>query len=291
MVGLQTKYGLGHHAIDQNLAYLTPLLAVSFVGRFLYLLVIFFTKLGICTFYLRVFQDSRSKLFIRLTIAFLVVTEIPLLLLVLLACIPIQGSWDLKPAKCMDFSVSAYITAAFHITTDIMLIAFVIPRVGKQQVPLSSSFIYSRDSLMIFNTVALQMNRRQKGALLAVVSLGILVIVASIIRCVLIIQLPVIDFQCKFSLFRLSMPVFLTFERAQQLTQMVSIFQGMHLQAQPGHLSRCKPDSSAPLLLAFGRFSANWSRISCLQYPRPHLDPHMDETEQKSVSIPGGYLR
>ena len=129
MICLQTKYGLGHDTIDRN--QITPFLFLSFISQFPYILVIFFTKMGICAFYLRIFQDPRSKLLIRLIIAFLVATEIPVSLLALLQCMPIQGFWDFKPAKCTAFSIVAYVMAAFHIFTDIILMVFVIPRVGK----------------------------------------------------------------------------------------------------------------------------------------------------------------
>ena len=67
---LQTNYGFRHHTMLQSLA-LIPFFKVSFASRILYQLVLWFTKMGVCIFYRRVFQDTKSKLFINLALGFL----------------------------------------------------------------------------------------------------------------------------------------------------------------------------------------------------------------------------
>lgn len=131
LICVQTKYGSGHHAIDQRLSDLPPLFKISFVLRILYPLVLCFTKLGICTLYRHVFQDPRSRLYINLMIGVMVISGIIFVLLVLLQCVPIESNWNLQPGKCMAYGISVYATGIFSIVSDVMLIVFVVPRIGE----------------------------------------------------------------------------------------------------------------------------------------------------------------
>lgn len=128
---LSTKYGLGHHVIDQSPSDLVLFLKTGFALRLLYQLTLWFTKMGICIFYRRVFQDRQSKLYINLIIGFLFLSGIPIVLLVLFECIPIQTVWNLESGKCISYNVSVYLSAICNIVADIVVMAFAIPRVGK----------------------------------------------------------------------------------------------------------------------------------------------------------------
>jgi hypothetical protein len=133
---LETNYDFRHHAMLQSLA-LIPFFKVSFASRILYQLVLWFTKMDVCIFYRRVFQDTKSKLFINLALGFLVATGILIMLLNLLQYIPIEGNWNLKPGKCMPYLIYVYVTSICNILADIVLLAFAIPHISKS-FPLST---------------------------------------------------------------------------------------------------------------------------------------------------------
>jgi hypothetical protein len=127
--------GLGHHSIYQNPTDTAPFLKLGFADRILYQLVLWFTQMGLCVFYRPVFQDNRSIQYINWTIGFLAASEVTILVLVIIQCVPIEGSWSLQftaiEAKCMQLSVSVYVSAVCNIVADIVLVAFAVPRVRK----------------------------------------------------------------------------------------------------------------------------------------------------------------
>ncbi|KAE9365028.1 hypothetical protein N431DRAFT_305398, partial [Stipitochalara longipes BDJ] len=174
IICLQTKWGFGHHSIFQNPSDRRPFLLASYVDRILYQLTLCLTKIGLSVFYRRVFDDDRSKRLMNWTISFLVLSEIVILALAIFQCFPIEDSWSLQleviKVQCMPFSVMVYVSAVCNIVADTVLVAFAVPRV-----------------------LPLTMPRGQKVALLIVVSLGILVIVAAIARCIFVIKLPLDD--------------------------------------------------------------------------------------------------
>ncbi len=64
---------------------------LGFASRELYQVCLGTTKLGICTFYLRIFQDRVSKVIIRSTMFFIVIFTLGLSLGIFFQCEPISG--------------------------------------------------------------------------------------------------------------------------------------------------------------------------------------------------------
>lgn len=81
-------------------------------------------------------------------------------------CTPVSDAWDFARPNCKPANPSVIANTVCNIVADIWIMVFVIPRV-----------------------MPLQMPRRQKVSLLVVVSLGVLVIAASMVRCLLVTKL------------------------------------------------------------------------------------------------------
>lgn len=160
--GLFVPFGLGRHVIYNNPALIIPSLKVAFVGRIVYQLVLCFTKLGICLFYLRVFQDKRSKYIVYIIAAFTIISTLIIEVVFIFQCNPVSDAWRFIKPNCKPGPPSMIANTVCSVVADICIMAFVIPRV-----------------------LPLQMAPRQKASLLGVVSLGVLVIAASVVRCYL----------------------------------------------------------------------------------------------------------
>ena len=134
---LFTCYGMGHHEQFNPPSDIIPTMKLAYSSRLIYQLVLFFTKLGLCFFYLRIFQDRKSKHLIYTIVAFLVITFIPIELIVIFQCRPVYGAWSLQPAKCIDNNPGIYASAAFNIFADAMMMGFVLPRISTPLLPSS----------------------------------------------------------------------------------------------------------------------------------------------------------
>ncbi|KAE9364430.1 hypothetical protein N431DRAFT_563737 [Stipitochalara longipes BDJ] len=162
---LFVKFGTGHHSSLQTLSDVLATLKLAFASRVVYQFVICTTKLGICTFYLRVFQDKRSKMLIYSLLGFIIITALVIELAFIFACKPVSGAWAI-PQTCASPFASFYANTITSVMADVALMVFVIPRV-----------------------LPLQMALKQKIILLCVVSLGVLIIIAACIRLDRIVKL------------------------------------------------------------------------------------------------------
>ncbi|KAH6665666.1 hypothetical protein B0J14DRAFT_209952 [Halenospora varia] len=156
---LLTRFGVGHHSIFSSVDDIISILKLAFASQLIYQFVLAVTKVGICLFYLRIFNDRTSKLSVYGLIAFVVLTFLPVQFAVVFRCHPVSDAWTIVSPNCGLQNPIVYASAACNIVADIMLMAFVIPRF-----------------------LPLQMARRQKISLICIVSLGVLVIIAAITR-------------------------------------------------------------------------------------------------------------
>ncbi|KUJ17544.1 uncharacterized protein LY89DRAFT_584744, partial [Mollisia scopiformis] len=163
---LLIPFGGGHHAIFQKPSQITPTLKIAFIGRLIYQFVLCLTKLGICLFYLRVFQDKASKRQVYMIAAFTIISALVIEIEFVFQCNPVSDAWNFVNPNCKATNPSVVTNCVCNIIADVWIMAFVIPRV-----------------------LPLQMARRQKFSLLGVVSLGMLVIAASIVRCILVLMI------------------------------------------------------------------------------------------------------
>lgn len=192
---VSVKYGAGRH---QEWASLSQALSASkfgIVSILVYQVVGSVTKVGISAFYLRVFQDRTSKILCYGMIGVVFLYTIPLELVVVLSCKPVEALWNflITNAKCLDRHPGIYSYAILNILVDVLLMVFIVVKLGAFR-----RIIYNSLQVIDRVSVPLQMPRRQKISLLAIVSLGVLVIVASIIRLTRVLDVfDGNDYPCK----------------------------------------------------------------------------------------------
>ncbi|OHE96329.1 integral membrane protein [Colletotrichum orchidophilum] len=148
-----------------------PYIMRTYLGLIYYQITLVFTKLSILALYLRVFASSsprpRDRLIARAAVAFVLFYTFPLLLMSFLQCNPVQGQFFSHPTQvCFRFPDLLIASASLHSATDAWLVAMVVPFIARLDLP-----------------------RRQKIALACVMSLGVLVIVASMVRLQLSLHL------------------------------------------------------------------------------------------------------
>jgi hypothetical protein len=184
---LFVKFGSGHHSFLQTPPDVIATLKLAFISRIIYQFVICITKLGICTFYMRVFQDRQSKMVIYSLLGFITITALVIELAFLFSCKPVSGAWAIPPT-CASPRASFYANTITGVIADVALMVFVIPRVC-----MSENSADTNCSVLCYllkqTSVPLQLPLKQKIILLGVVSLGLLIIVAACIRLDRIIML------------------------------------------------------------------------------------------------------
>ena len=123
---------------------------------------LFFTKMSFCFQYLRIFPGKRMRIAIYITIAASVIYILQSVLTMVLMCQPLSSFWEdggfIVPGKCLDFKTTLYISAAINLVTDIMIILLPIPGLKSLQLPA-----------------------REKIGLIAVFSLGLGLVIQTII--------------------------------------------------------------------------------------------------------------
>ncbi|TQN69585.1 hypothetical protein CSHISOI_05908 [Colletotrichum shisoi] len=154
-------------AADDALKDVNPYIMRTYLGLIYYQLCLCLTKLSILAFYLRVFVSRQRERYLAwATVAFVLLYGTPMLLMSFLQCHPAPGRFFGQPMKCFGFPDLLISSASLHSATDAWLILMVVPCVMRLDLP-----------------------RRQKVALGFVMSLGVFVIVASMIRLQLSLHL------------------------------------------------------------------------------------------------------
>ena len=135
----------------------------GYLAQLSFILALPLTKISICLSYRRVFHSSKlNRILLTSIIAILILTGVSLEFVSIFQCNPIHAFWTQlvrKPGTCINIIPAFYVNGVSNLFTDVALIVIVIPPVLK-----------------------LQMNRRQRGALLAIISMGSLAVIAGIIR-------------------------------------------------------------------------------------------------------------
>ncbi|KAL1640002.1 hypothetical protein SLS58_007428 [Diplodia intermedia] len=167
-----TAYGAGIHAAELPAQALDTNLKLQYASLLIYILTLSLTKIAICLFYLDIFADPLNRRLAQAALAYIVAYTLPLLALSIFQCAPIAAYWDKSlaadpAARCVPMHPHFWACAVCNMLADAWLAAQVVP-----------------------NIVPLQIPRRQKVALLGVVSLGWLVLAASVVRIVRIRAIP-----------------------------------------------------------------------------------------------------
>lgn len=141
--------------------------ALGFCVRIVHIIVLTTTKLSICLFYRRIFQDSLSKISSVVLMAFMAVVTVAVFIDGFFACDISGAFWSPYGKKCADPSFAKniaffiYGSATLSVVVDLLLMAFALWRIF----PLGIA-------------------RAQKISLYTIISLGWLAITASLVRAI-----------------------------------------------------------------------------------------------------------
>ena len=177
-VVLQVQYGIGRHWFYLGEENTIQAMKWNQLARLTFVPSMALLKTSICFFLLRIL-DPRThphfRAYIWLVMAASVVTNIVLLIVWSIQCIPLDAVWDprIEEKFCLSQSVVvdiAYLQAGFNLVTDILCALF---------------------PMFFFNTA--YMRWRTKGALIMLVLLGIITSVTALLRVVYLHELEEID--------------------------------------------------------------------------------------------------
>ncbi|OBT98397.1 hypothetical protein VE01_03147 [Pseudogymnoascus verrucosus] len=156
---LLTRYGAGRHQDTITEEQYQKTLLLGFFTRLIYLLVLGITKIAICALFLRIFRShKRGRYAVYGFMAFVGSYTTSVMFTSIFQCRPISKAWQVKSlGQCSNYLITLWVTAICNILCDVVLLLFIIPHI-----------------------MSLKIDRGQKAALLAIVSLASLVIVAAI---------------------------------------------------------------------------------------------------------------
>ena len=135
-----------------------------YIVESLYVAVLNLTKLSILFFYLRVFPNKTFRLITHLVMAWVLITGIVFLFMVIFQCIPIDYIWLgwtglYGPHRCLDINTITFVAAGFGIAQDVVILILPLPLLAR-----------------------LNVSRRSKLAIIFMFSLGIFAVVTSCVR-------------------------------------------------------------------------------------------------------------
>jgi hypothetical protein len=161
------KHGVGQHVVNVPFSNTHVIQVLGFCVRIIHIVVLTTTKLSICIFYRRIFQDSLSNISSVALMAFMVVFTVALFIDGFFACNIGGAFWGPMGGRCWapsyakNIAFFIYGSATLSVAADLLLMAFALWKVY----PLGIA-------------------RSQKISLYAIISLGWLAITASIVRAI-----------------------------------------------------------------------------------------------------------
>ncbi|PHH83805.1 hypothetical protein CDD82_12 [Ophiocordyceps australis] len=153
--------GMGRHMWDVPSDSLRAALMYIDISSYIYMVLTGSIKITFLLFYRRIFaQQDMVRLFIDLGIGFVSCLSIVLLLVSVLACTPIQRTWEEStPGDCLNRMAIAYASAVSSAVTDFYVLLLPLPQIWR-----------------------LNMDLGHKLRAMAVFGLGLLACIASLIR-------------------------------------------------------------------------------------------------------------
>ncbi|KIM98343.1 hypothetical protein OIDMADRAFT_181770 [Oidiodendron maius Zn] len=161
---LAIKYGVGGHTTDTSLDNLSNIVYFSFLSKLFYILTTVFVRLSIAVFLIRICLERIYRIIIKITMTIVVVFSIFFFFFVLFQCSPVDTLWNQfkgEQGHCMYLPLrdTTIAHSVVSFTADWVL--------GLLPIALCWS---------------LQINQRTKISLIAILALGPLAGVATIIR-------------------------------------------------------------------------------------------------------------
>ncbi|KAK6581032.1 hypothetical protein PZA11_006520 [Diplocarpon coronariae] len=127
--GLFVVYGSGRRPVFQTLQDLIATMKLAFVSRVVYQFVLCTMKLGICSFYLRVFRDRTSRITVYTLLGFILVSAMAIEFTFIFSCKPVSGAWTLGEQNCLPATPILIANTVCNVVGDLALMIFVIPRI------------------------------------------------------------------------------------------------------------------------------------------------------------------
>ncbi|KAF7549386.1 hypothetical protein G7046_g8370 [Stylonectria norvegica] len=161
---IATRFGFGRHKADVSDEDYIRFLKYTTVCSSTFSIGISCAKSSFAVLYLRIQTDKRLRMANKFLMAFLACQAVEEVCLVVFKCNPIRASWTpslAATAKCVDIHVLWWTTFVFNVITDLFLFIQPIPAMWKLHLPIA-----------------------KRLALVAMLSLGLLVCIISIIRIV-----------------------------------------------------------------------------------------------------------
>lgn len=161
------KHGVGQHVVYVPFTNAHMIQVLGFCVRIVHIVVLTTTKLSICFFYRRIFQDSLSKISSVVLMAFMTVFTVVLFIDGFFACDLGGAFWSPEGIKCAGPSFAkniaffVYGSATLSVVVDLLLMAFALWRI-----------------------FPLRIAQSQKISLYVIISLGWLAITASLVRAI-----------------------------------------------------------------------------------------------------------
>jgi hypothetical protein len=140
------KYDYGVHTWNVHISTRNHAMLVAWVVEILVTVCLTFTKLSLCTFYLRLLggtSSRRSTIIIYILMAIIVVWGIGYTVAIIFQCTPVRGVfiWDLPGRKCVERVSGIAMHAAFDVGTDVLIYALPIRKMWMLQVPLRQKIL------------------------------------------------------------------------------------------------------------------------------------------------------
>ncbi|RPA79038.1 hypothetical protein BJ508DRAFT_150421 [Ascobolus immersus RN42] len=157
-----TTQGVGYHWWDlkPEVLYGTPKFPAQYISTFAYTTVTTCIKLSILIFYLRLTPDVTFNRLVKFTMVFVFLTGFYNVPANIFQCTPIRRAWSpATPGKCIDQMALWISQSVLHVVTDIMIFLLPMPLVARSQMPI-----------------------RQKTQALIIFALGLILVIASVIK-------------------------------------------------------------------------------------------------------------
>ncbi|GAB7347200.1 hypothetical protein MBLNU459_g3308t1 [Dothideomycetes sp. NU459] len=159
---ISTYYGWNEHMWDQRPEWYSPSELISWIIQLLYILNMFFSKTSLLFSYLRINPNKHFRLVVIITIGIVTAWFIGCFFSTVFSCRPVQQYWLTRTGVgCSDDGTRLLACTIINIVTDILVIAIPVRTVWHIQIP-----------------------RREKTVLVMLMSIGLVAVIASVIRTV-----------------------------------------------------------------------------------------------------------
>ncbi|KAG6359380.1 hypothetical protein INS49_012901 [Diaporthe citri] len=150
--------GFGVHVWVVDPRNAIPLLRFYWISQQLYILDQLLTKISLLALYLRVFPKRWISLTARYGIVVMVVQETIFYFLILLRCMPVSASWDIREkGRCLDLNAIGFAGAILGIAEHFAILVMPLPELWKLKLSkrkrIMLAFVFSLGSFSLFTSV------------------------------------------------------------------------------------------------------------------------------------------